>query len=131
MGILYQTTQSTGLTNPSLAAETAVFTTPVLGPLGAGSAAISISGYINLTAGTGTTQVAVRVRQGAGTGGVQIGPSNFDTLAAGNTEAIPFGATDVTNYLEGLNGGQYTITVQQTGGTANGTANSIDVEVMV
>ena len=132
MGVIYQATTTTGLTNAATNAETAVFTTPVLPSQGQGLAAVSISGYVNITAGTGTTAVVVRVRQGSGvTGTIVSALAASDSLAAGAVESIPFGVTDTSTYLESGTGGQYTITVQQTGGTGNGTTNAIDIEVLV
>lgn len=131
MGIMHKNSSSAGLTNPAAAAETVVYTTPALaiGPVGPPTNPIDISGTIYLTAGTGTTAVVIRCRQG-GLTGPQVGPSYTHTLAAAASAAISFGFTDLTAFLEQVNGGSYVITVQQTGGTGAGTANAIDIKVM-
>lgn len=109
------------------AAEQIVYTTPVLNsgeltPAG-------IDGSINFTAGTGTTAVVVRCRQTNLVTGTQVGASCTVTLAAGNSATIPVDFIDATQYINQAAGGQYVITIQQTGGTANGTVNEGTVEV--
>jgi hypothetical protein len=80
-----------------------------------------IAGAMDLLAGTGTTAVVTRCRQGSLTGAV-VGVLETDTLAATNTGAIPFDFKDTASgYAQA-----YVITVQQTGGTANGTVNYIN-----
>lgn len=132
MGIMHKNSASSGLTNPGASAETVVYTTPLIqvGPTGPLVNPIDISGTLYLTAGTGTTAVVIRCRQGS-LSGPQVGPSETHTLAAGASAAISFGFTDLTTFLEAAPaGGAYVITVQQTGGTGAGTANAIDVKVM-
>lgn len=80
---------------------------------------VIVSGNLNVTAGTGTTAVVVKVRQGSGTGGTQVGPSFTVTLAAGASTTIPVEVEDTAS----VSGLQYTVTVTQTGGTAAGTVN--------
>lgn len=131
MGIMHKNSSSSGLSNPGASAETVVYTTPALqiGPVGPPTNPIDISGSLFVTAGTGTTAVVIRCRQG-GVTGTQVGPSFTHTLAAGNSAGISFGFTDLSTFLEQVNGGSYVITVQQTGGTGAGTANAIDIKVM-
>lgn len=134
MGLHFKQTPVTGFTNPAAAAETAVFVTPALPATGAanapGSIPISISGTINLTPGTSATAATVRIRQGSGIGGTQISAAPVHTVAATSPQSISFGATDATGYL-GAPGGQYTVTVQMTGGAATTTINMLDLEVLV
>lgn len=78
-----------------------------------------VDGIVNITAGTGTTAVVVRVRQGTTTSGPLIGPAMTHTLAAGATANIAFFVEDASPVA----GNQYALTVQQTGGTAAGTVN--------
>jgi hypothetical protein len=82
---------------------------------------VGVNGSLNITAGTGTTAVVVRVRAGVGTGGALIGVAMTNTLAAGNTATIPFAVLDPTV----VGTVQYTVTVQQTGGSVAGTVNSV------
>src|SRR5437588_8247747 len=86
-----------------------------------------VSGSLNITAGAGTTAVVVRVRQGANTTtGTVVGVAETDTLAAAASGSIPFDFIDLTNqYLSS----QYSLTVQQTGGTAAGTVNLASASV--
>lgn len=78
-----------------------------------------VSGTINFTAGTGTTAVVLRVRQGNTTSGTLIAPAQTITLAAAASANIPFEVED----LAPVAGNTYCVTVQQTGATGNGTGN--------
>jgi hypothetical protein len=129
----YQNQATTAL--PASAAETALISTPVLqgalpGAFGQPVVApqpVKVSGVLNITAGTGTTAVVIRVRQGVGTGGAVVGAAQTVTLAAGNSASVPFSIEDTTGALEA--GTAYTVTVSQTGATAAGTVNTFDLEV--
>lgn len=93
---------------------------------------VVISGVVVLTAGTGTTAIVLRVRRGNTVGGALVQATMTDTLAAGNSESIPFSMEDTTAWLAApANGGQYCLTVTQTGGTANGTCQVGDLRVEV
>lgn len=130
MPVVYQNATTAGLANPAAAAETVVFSSALLGPTGPGTPnGIGITGWVNLLAGTGTTAVVVRVRQGNTTGGAQQGPSVTQTLAAGSTGTVPFAGVDFSNYSDNPTGYQYCVTVQQTGGTGAGTTNSVGMVV--
>lgn len=78
----------------------------------------TIQGVVNFTAGTAATAVTVRCRT---SGGTQFGTSQVVTIAAGNSANIPFMFSDVS----GLATNTYTISLQQTAATGNGTANEI------
>ena len=134
MGLHLKQTATSGFNNPAAAAETAVYTTPVLPAVGPAEAPgvtpVGISGTVNLTPGTGATGATIRVRQGNGTGGTLVSnASPVHTVAAAAPQSISFGATDATGYLQG--GGQYTITVQMTGASAPTAINLVDAEVLV
>lgn len=112
-------------TNTETAALTISPAVIISAPSGEG---VMISGSLNITAGTGTTAVAVRCRRGVGVGGTQVGPTVNVTLAAGNSATIPFDHFDTAasaTQSDPVLGDQWTITVQQTGGTAAGTVNYI------
>lgn len=124
----------------TLATETAVATSDTVqysAPQGEG---LVIRGVMNVTAGTGTTAVTVRCRKGANTtSGALVGVANPDTLAAGNSESISFEFLDTAPVVtpSGTASGAdvagtnvYTITLQQTGGTGNGTVNYGSVGVV-
>lgn len=88
----------------------------------------AIEGSLNVTPGATTTAVVVRCRRGNGITGTVVGVSETDTLAAGNSATIPFDFTDSAAPANSFAG--YSITVQQTGGTAAGTVNEIDGSVV-
>lgn len=103
----------------TLAAETTVLSgIPAAGGNSSAQISQTITGVINMIAGTGTTAVVVKCKT---SGGTQVGISETDTLAAGASENIPFVFVDQT----GVPTASYQITVTQTGGTANGTVNDI------
>lgn len=82
---------------------------------------MKISGVVNVTPGTSTTAVVIRVRQGSGTGGSLVGVAQTHTLAAGNSANIAYEVLDTAgNSGAGL---LWTVTCQQTAAAANGTAN--------
>lgn len=103
----------------NLAAETAILVTPGVSTRYNGDQ-IQIDGTLDITAGTGTTAVTIRCRRGNGVTGAIVGAAEPDTLAAGASEAVPFTFTDQPGDVAGQ---VYTLTVQQTGGTGNGTVN--------
>jgi hypothetical protein len=111
----------------SPAAETAILVTDAVNAQTGAQTVVKV--YMNVTAGTGATALVVRCRQGNGTTGTQVGPAFTYTLAAGNTASIGLCFRDPSGWLEQEGGGQYTITVAETGATANGTVNDIYTEV--
>lgn len=90
-------------------------------PISGNNCKTRISGSVNITAGTGTTAVVIRCRKN-GLTGTAVGVSHTDTLAAGNTEDIPYYFDDTAPGFAQA----YVITVQQTGGTAAGTVNFVE-----
>lgn len=81
---------------------------------------VVICGTVNILAGTATTAVTVRVRRGEGITGTVVGIAALHTLAAAATASIPFEAVDTA--VPGDNQ-VYSVTVQQTAATGNGTVN--------
>lgn len=120
---------------PASAAETALTNTPVLqaalpgafGQQGPEPEPVKISGVLNVLAGTGTTALVIRVRQGVGTGGAVVGAAQTVTLAAGSSASVPFSVEDTTGAVQ--TGTAYTVTVVQTGASGAGTVNTFDLEV--
>lgn len=117
-------------------AETAAITVtppPVddVDQLGFSPKKIAVKGYVNVTAGAGTTGVQVRVKGGSGTGGTQLHGASPDlhTLAAGATASIPFGEIDEGPQFSSATGYTYTVTVTQVGATGNGTVNFGYIEI--
>lgn len=89
-------------------------------PAGQGNA---ITGTLNITAGTGTTAVVIKCRQGTTTGGAIVGPAAgvSHTLAAGASANLSYDFLDPTVTPQANQ--QYSVTVTQTGGTGAGTVN--------
>lgn len=110
--------------------ETAVATitlTPQQGSLATNPTAANpvptmIQGLINLTVGTATTNIFVRIRQGVGVTGNAV---QADTITGtpGATQQIPFQTFD------NVGANAYTLTVQQLSATGNGTLNDIQFNV--
>lgn len=119
-------TEGVILTIPSPPAD---FTNPSLASLpGVGNTnSYDISGSMNYTPGTGTTAVVVRCRRNSVTG-AQVGTSQTANVTAGSPLDISFEFTDPA-VASANQIGSYVITVQQTGGTAAGTANEIVAKV--
>lgn len=128
MGVMHKNTVNSG-TAPANAAETVIYTTPAI-QTGQGDGLVGITGTVNITPGTSTTAVVLRVRQG-GLTGTLVGFSPSHAVAAGAAQSISFGASDASGWTEQAGGGVYVVTAQQTGGAANGTINLVDVEVIV
>ncbi len=80
-----------------------------------------IDGFINFTAGAGTTAVIVRVRRASLTGAL-VGVAQTHTLAATAIGAIAFSADDPASANPPL-GAIYVVTIQQTGGSGAGSTN--------
>lgn len=130
MGIMHKNTASgAGVVNPGASAETVIYTAPAV-QTGAGAGPIGISGTVNITPGTGTTAIVIRVRQGSLTGPL-VGVASTHTVVAGSPQSISFGATDFSTFTEQVGGGVYVVTAAQTGGTGAGTTNMVDIEVIV
>ena len=106
-------------TTDAAAAEKAICITPVDQDHMPGSGGfVVVEGQINVTPGTTTSAVVLKIRQGSGTGGTQV-KSLTHTLAATATGNIAFRVVDTAPVA----GGQYTLTLTQTAGAAAGTVN--------
>ena len=106
-------------TTDAAAAEKAICITPVDQDHMSGTGGpVVVEGQINVTPGTTTSAVVVKIRQGSGTGGTTV-KSMTHTLAATATANIAFRVVD----LAPIAGGQYTLTLTQTAGAAAGTVN--------
>lgn len=112
----------------NLAVETAVLTTPAVF---SGLPRVLLRGHLNVTQGTGGTNIIVRVRQGNGTGGTVIGLAETDNLGAAALESFPYSFEDSSGLVASAAGAQWTLTVQATGATANGTVNYADMAAEV
>ena len=88
---------------------------------------VLVKGFVNVTAGTATTAVVIKVRRGSGTGGTQVGNTLTHAVAAAGPNSIPIAAVDMPGPAAGQQApfvGQYTVTVTQTAATGNGTVNA-------
>ena len=123
---------TTGATQVS--AEGSIGVTDVVHYTQPGGEGMVIRGAVNVTAGSGTTAVALRCRKGNGLGGAVLGPGGglVHTLAAGTSATIPFEFIDPAPVVDPIAtptgsaptpGNQYTLSLQQTGGTGAGTVN--------
>lgn len=81
-----------------------------------------ITGVVNVTPGTTTSGVTIRVRQGSISGNV-VGVAEADNVVAAVPADIPFEANDQTGSATG-----WVITAQQTAATANGTVNLVSAD---
>lgn len=105
----------------TLAAETAFITTPLL-TLPLDGAQVVIVWYCVITAGTGTTAIAIRLRRGLTIAGPLLNLGTPITIAAGSAGVFSGLWIDSPGAAAGL---QYTLSGQQTGGTANGVVGDI------
>lgn len=112
--------QLSGTVNVVTTGETVALVTPPVSTT-FGSDTIDIEGKANLTTGASTTAVVFRCRRGNGITGTVVGVAETDTIAAGASETHPFQFTDNPGDVAGQ---VYSLTVQQTAATANGTVNS-------
>lgn len=95
--------------------------------LGEGSTGqgVLVSGVINLTTGTSTTGIVITIRAGTHLTGTIIGNQLTITAAAATNYSIPFEVIDPT-----LTGSvSYSVTVTQTGASANGTVNQGNITI--
>lgn len=90
---------------------------------GSGDVGIWFSGDVKLTTGAGTTAVTIRLRQGNGISGTIIDSTAALPIGAAVTTQAPFNLFDTSQWSSQAGGGVYSLTVQQTGATGNGTVN--------
>lgn len=112
--------QLSGTVNVVTTTETVALVTPPVSTTFAGDQ-IDIEGKVNMLAGTGTTACVLRIRRGNGITGTVVGVAETDTLAAGSSESFPLQAVDTPGDVAGQ---VYSLTIQQTAATGNGTVQS-------
>jgi hypothetical protein len=109
--------------------ETVVATVTVAATPNA-SARVKLHGALTITLGASTTAVTLRIRRGNGITGTVVGEANPDQIetAAGSTEDHDVTYEDFPGEVAGQ---VYSLTVQQTAASANGSVLSayIDAEV--
>lgn len=105
------------------ATETVVLTLSDVNTPGPG-ATVNLYGVVNITTGTSSTDVVVRVRRGTTTGGTLIGTATTDTTTAADDYTIPFAVTDTPSDEANAS---YVVTVTETGAAADGTVNYVSL----
>ena len=91
---------------------------------GGPSKTIRLNGWAQVTAGVGATALTARIRRGQGITGAVVGEGNPVNVAAGNTIEVEVETEDVPGDVDHQ---AYTLTVQQTAATGNGTALQAEV----
>lgn len=79
---------------------------------------VELHGSMQITTGAATTAVTPRIRRGAGVGGALVGEGNPIGAGAAATVAISLDTEDLPGDVDHQS---YTLTVQQTAATGNGT----------
>lgn len=91
---------------------------------------VIVRATFNMLAGTATTAVVARIRQGNTVGGAIVGAAATVTLAAAANGGGAISVEDTPAWLAApANGGQYSLTLAQTSGTGNGSINIGDLQV--
>jgi hypothetical protein len=108
-------------------AETVAATSPVMNtPRDVGRAVIKA--WVILTTGAATTAVTCRIRRGDTATGGQVGEANAETIKAAAGSSEPFYKVGVED-RSGVASIQYSLTVEQTGATGNGTVLQSGIEI--
>lgn len=89
---------------------------------------INITGSIDVLTGANTSLLTVRCRRGNGVNGAIVGAAVPVTAGAGVQAALPVDFLDTPGAVAGQ---VYTITVQATGATVNGSATPGEITVTV
>lgn len=91
---------------------------------------VALHGWVQLTTGTATTTVTLRVRRGTDTSGSLIGEANAVSIgaAAGGTEQFDIDVEDTPGDVASQS---YVLTAQQAAATGNGTALQAILEALV
>ena len=110
--------------------EKVVYTTPAIS-MGPGQQGIWVSGDVQITPGTATTSVTVKLRAGTSISSPQVDATAAVPVTAGTATQVPYNLFDLTTEAEQAGGQQYVITVTQAAATANGTVNGGHVGVEI
>lgn len=87
---------------------------------------VSIKGWVQMTLGTNTTGLTLRIRRGTTTSGTLVGVATPETVIAGNTGDFDINVVDTPGDVAGQ---QYVMTVQQTGASANGSVPQASLSI--
>lgn len=111
-------------------AETILATTPVNNVNPVYTTKIVIRGTVNLLTGATVTAIVLKIYRGAAISGPNLLATLTLTIGAAANGSIPFSIEDTPAWLAApANGGQYCISLTQTGGTTNGAVNIGDLQV--
>jgi hypothetical protein len=91
---------------------------------------VHVRAWAQLTTGTGTTAVTPRIRRNTTTSGTLVSEANAETLkaAAGGTEPFMVEATERRSDQDTV---EYSLTLQQTGASGDGTGLQAAIEVEI
>lgn len=85
---------------------------------------VRVSGWAQVTAGVGTTAITAKIKEGRGTAGAVVGEGNPVTVVAGNTIEVE---VETEQQPGDVDHQAYTLTIQQTAATGNGTVLQAEV----
>lgn len=88
---------------------------------------VQLQGNVDLTPGAGSTSVTLRIRRGAGTAGQVVGVGQGDQVVAGQPSQTSAAGADTPGELSG---GQYTLTAQLAGATANSSVTAASLQAL-
>lgn len=106
--------------------ETVLATTPQIS-VPKDSVLAHVQATINLTAGTGTTLISLKLRRGTTTAGLQLNGNDNFTVVAGQTYQICIMSPDSILFAAQA---QYCVTGVGTGSTGNSQAFEVDILVL-
>jgi hypothetical protein len=101
-------------------AETVVAAIPPFSSGGLSGQGVRLHGVVNLTGGTGNTNMLVRVRQTDINGSVVGNGASNDSVGAGTIRSIPYSVLDTSPPAGTV---VYVVTVQAVAASGNGTVN--------
>lgn len=87
---------------------------------------VTITGWTDITAGTGATFVTLRIRRGTGITGTLVSNATAQNVTAGNTLDYDLVVTDTPGEVAGQ---VYVLTAQQTAATGNGSATAASIQI--
>lgn len=129
MGVRFPSVASTVIQNATLVttAATVVATTPPIN-LPYDNAQVLLYAYANITMGTGTTSLTYVLRRGPTVSDTLITTASAITVVAGNKVLVCLCYPDQPGVVAGQ---QYSLAVQQTAASANGTVNDVAIIAMI
>lgn len=109
--------QTATIAVPSANAELVALTLNGVSVRGPGSV-VHLVAMLQITPGTSTTAIVVRLRRGTSVSGTLVGAAVTQLVTVANGYAIPIEADDTPGEVANQS---YVLTIQQTGGAASGT----------